>query len=288
MRHLIFASLLWAFSFGLIKGRLAGLDATTVASGRLLLAFLAFAPLAVRGRRRPRRWAAFLVLGAVQFGLMYWLYIASFAYLPAWQVALFTVFTPVYVVLLADGRARRVNLRHMAAAVLAVAGALLAVRFGQADGFAWKGVLLLQGANLSFAVGQLLYPGVRRKEMLGDAALMAWMYAGAFLVTALPVLWRGGPVAAGWTPSALGTLVYLGLVPTAVGFYLWNRGAVQVDAGRLAVANNLKIPLAVVVSWVVFREQAPWLRASLGLILVVAGLALVRRPDEKGSSRRTG
>ncbi len=65
MRHLIFASLLWAFSFGLIKGRLAGLDALTVASGRLFLAALVFAPLAIRAGRLPRRWPLFLALGAV-------------------------------------------------------------------------------------------------------------------------------------------------------------------------------------------------------------------------------
>ena len=281
MRHLILASLLWAFSFGLIKGRLAGLDATTVASGRLLLACAAFAPLAWRAGARPRRWALFLALGAVQFGLMYGLYIASFAYLPAWQVALFTVFTPVYVVLLADGRSRRLDLRHLAAAFLAVAGALLAVRFGRAEGFSWPGFLLLQGANLSFAVGQLLYPRLRRDEKLADGPLMAWMYAGAFLITALAVLLRGGAPGAGWSPGALITLAYLGLIPTALGFYLWNRGAAEVAAGPLAVANNLKIPLAVVVSWLFFGEEASWARASLGLVLVVAGLFLVRRPGHK-------
>ncbi|PIE76554.1 hypothetical protein CSA17_01615 [bacterium DOLJORAL78_65_58] len=252
-----------------------------MASGRLFLAAVAFAPLAWRAGSRPRRWPGFLALGAVQFGLMYGLYIASFTYLPAWQVALFTVFTPVYVVLLADGRARRLDPRHWAAAALAVGGALLAVRFGQAEGFSWRGFFLLQGANLSFAVGQLLYPWLRRRERLADGPLMAWMYAGAFLVTALVVLLRGGPDGAGWGAAPLVTLLYLGLIPTAVGFYLWNRGAAEVAAGPLAVANNLKIPLAVVVSWLVFREDASWVRASLGLVLVVAGLFLVRRAPQR-------
>ena len=43
MRHLLFASLLWAPSFGLIKGRLADVDPVAVAAFRLLLAAAATA-----------------------------------------------------------------------------------------------------------------------------------------------------------------------------------------------------------------------------------------------------
>ena len=45
--------------------------------------------------------------------------------------------------------------------------------------------------------------------------------------------------------AVLPVLLYLGLVPTAVGFWLWNKGAARTSAARLAVANNLKVPLAV-------------------------------------------
>jgi drug/metabolite transporter (DMT)-like permease len=44
---LIFVSILWAFSFGLIKGELTGLDPTLVAHIRLLLSFIVFLPFAV-------------------------------------------------------------------------------------------------------------------------------------------------------------------------------------------------------------------------------------------------
>ena len=55
MLFLLAASLLWAFSFGLIKGQLAGLDPVAVASTRLLLAAVVFAPLMLRRplERRP-------------------------------------------------------------------------------------------------------------------------------------------------------------------------------------------------------------------------------------------
>ncbi|MBD3220687.1 EamA family transporter, partial [bacterium] len=50
MFWLVLASLLWAFSFGLIKRFLPGLDPWWVATVRLLLATLAFAPWLVRLR----------------------------------------------------------------------------------------------------------------------------------------------------------------------------------------------------------------------------------------------
>lgn len=45
MIYLWIVSLVWAFSFGMIKGQLAGLDATLVAAIRLLLATITFYPL---------------------------------------------------------------------------------------------------------------------------------------------------------------------------------------------------------------------------------------------------
>jgi len=50
--------------------------------------------------------------------------------------------------------------------------------------------------------------------------------------------------------------------------------AARTTAARLAVANNLKVPLAVLVAWLVFSESAPYLRATAGLAVIVAALAL--------------
>jgi drug/metabolite transporter (DMT)-like permease len=281
LRHLLAASLLWAFSFGLIKGHLTAADPVAVACARLVLAAAVFAPLLARRRLRGGDVAAALGLGALQFGVMYVLYIASFATLPAWLVAAFTIFTPLYVTLGADLLARRLRLRHLIAAALAVAGAgVIAVVAlpGQLD---WGGVLLLQGANLCFAAGQVLFPRLRARAGGHEAVLVAWMYQGAALVTAAALLARGGDALAGWDGPALLTVLYLGLVPTAAGFYLWNRGAARTSPGVLAGANNLKVPLAVLVSWAVFGEEADYLRAGLGLLVIVAALFLAgRRPAD--------
>lgn len=287
MIYLLAASLLWAFSFGLIKGQLVGLDPSLVALVRLLLAALAFTPLLLRARPRRDAMAPALALGALQFGVMYVLYIASFGYLPAWLVALFTVTTPLYVVLLAGLRDGRLPRRFLFAVVLAVSGAAVVAAPGLPAGSAWAGVALLQGANLCFAAGQVFYPGLARRSGLGDAPLLGLMYWGALGPPAVLLalsgdtmsLPRGGQV---WA------LVYLGVAPTAAGFYLWNKGAARVQSGVLAGANNLKVPLAVLVSWTVFGEEAPYLRALLGLALVTGALFIAGRPGRKRGEAGSG
>ena len=284
MAWLVAASLLFAFSFGLIKGQLAGVDPVAVSAGRLVLAAAAFAPVLARVPVPPgAAWRA-LLLGALQFGLMYMLYIASFAWLPAWLVAVFTIFTPVYVTLLADATARRFRPRHLLAAAAAVAGAGVIVLEGLPAGADWRGVLLVQGSNLCFAVGQLGFVRLQRRAGGREAPLLAWMYQGAALLTLGAVVVRGGDVQAGWDGAALLTVAYLGLVPTAAGFYLWNRGAARTGTGRLAAANNLKVPLAVLVSWLVFGETADYGRVLAGLAVVTAALFVTgRRPGEAGA-----
>ncbi len=106
MPLLLLVSLVWAFSFGLIKGQLAGLDSTAVATLRLALAGLVFLPLFRPARVAWRTGLRLALVGAVQFGLMYLLYQRAYVYLPAYAVVLFTLTTPLYLALL-DALAER-------------------------------------------------------------------------------------------------------------------------------------------------------------------------------------
>lgn len=281
MPALLAASLLWAFSFGLIKGELVGLSPVAVAAGRMAVAAAVFAPFAVRATlgKGVRREAA--LLGAIQFGLMYVLYVAAFRWLEAWVVALLTVFTPLYVLLWARLPAGRARWRAAAAVVLAVAGAAL-VTARRGDGaVVWPGVVLLQGSNLCFAAGQVRYAALKRRSGARDTGLLSWMYIGAAAVTVAAVTvaaLAGASPLAGWSPRSLLVLLYLGSLPTAAGFYLWNRGAARTQPAFLAAANNLKVPLAVLVSWFVFGEDVAAGAAVAGTVLLIAALMVTGDP----------
>jgi len=278
MIHLVVVSLVWAFSFGLIGNRLAGLPPAWLGWIRLALSALVFLPFV---RRVP--WKTGLGLfaaGAVQFGLMYWAYLTSFRYLKSHEVALFTVMTPILVALLSDLGSRRFRPFNFAAASLAVGGAAV-VKWAELETAApLVGFLLVQVSNLCFAAGQLAYRALMAHldKPLPDHRVFFWMHLGGFAVLtpmALPFVLADAPPAP--TPGQWAVLVYLGVVASGICFFLWNRGARLVSAGQLAVMNNLKIPLGVAVSLFVFREPANLWTLLVGALLIGAALLPVRK-----------
>lgn len=273
MPYLLAVSLLWAFSFGLIKGRLAGLDSAFISTARLGLALVVFLPFLRLKGLSPRIAASLAALGAIQFGLMYLAYNASFRHLQAHEVALLTLTTPVFVTLIADALERQFRVRAFAAALLAVGGTVVIVFQGQTVRPTPWGVVLVQLSNLAFAAGQVGYKRLREQHpALRDRDVFALLYAGAFLLT-LPVTLARMDFStfALSFPQAI-TLLYLGVLASGVGFFLWNLGATRVGSGALAVMNNAKIPLAVACSLLFFGEHADGPRLFLSLVLLTTAV----------------
>ena len=270
MIWLLLVSVVWAFSFGLIKGRLGGVDPSLVAFLRVLLALLVFAPLCRVRAVRPGTMALLAGIGAVQFGLMYVCYIAAFQSLAAYEVAALTIFTPVLVTLIHDALARRIRWAALAAALLAVVGAGIIVVDKPLGSARWTGVLLVQASNACFALGQVAWRRWRLAHPAArDSEIFALLYAGAALIT-LPFALPAASQVATLTPSQGLVLLYLGIIASGVCFFLWNRGAAQAGAASLAVANNIKIPLSVAFSVWFFGESADLSRLVLGSAAIVA------------------
>ena len=78
----------------------------------------------------------------------------------------------------------------------------------------------------------------------------------------------------GMSPRQLGVLLYLGLVASGLGFFLFNAGARRTDIGTLAIFNNMKIPLAILASGLVFRESVDWPRLAAGGAVIACALGL--------------
>lgn len=275
MGILFIVSLIWAFSFGLIKDRLAGLDANFVAAVRLLISLLVFLPF-LRTGGLPRKLSLRLAaIGALQYGVMYITYIAAFRYLQAYEVALFTIFTPIYVTLFNDLFARRFKALNLLTASLAVLGTGIISYGGVGTPDMLVGFLLVQVSNLCFAFGQVAYqrwmgPGLRA----GDLKVFGLLYLGGFAIAGLSAAvltpWRTLVVSS----EQVWTLVYLGAVASGVGFFLWNYAARRVETGTLAIFNDLKVPLAVAVSLLFFGERTDPIRLVIGGLLAVGALVM--------------
>ncbi|WP_404422833.1 EamA family transporter [Nibricoccus sp. IMCC34717] len=278
MAYLVVVSFVWAFSFGLTKGKLTGLESSFISAARLGLAALVFLPfLRWRGLGNAARWMA---IGAVQFGAMYVALNESYHYLPSHLVALFTLTTPLFVVAIDALGSSASFVRPWLAALLSVGAGLLVTRLGdpQAASRTWAGLAFVQIANACFAFGQIAY---RRSggpnTAKGASEPFAWMYLGAFLSVA-PLAWmRNAGAFPALTQSQLITLVYLGCLASGVCFFLWNVGAARVSTGALAVMNNAKVPLAVACSLLFFGEKADVAPLAGAFALLGAAVFLVRR-----------
>jgi len=290
MLYLIVVSVVWAFSFPLIKLHLTTLDSNFVAFARMALALLVLAPF-LRLRCVPAALALRLAaIGGLQMGVMYVVYIRSFQYLQSYEVALLTILTPLWITLFSSLLTKRLALRFHLGALLAVGGAAVIVARQKALGPALTGVALVQVSNAAFGVGQMLY----RRTMIAHPALRSHevfglLYAGAVVVTLAATAWTFEPARFAITTTQAIVLVYLGIVAAGVGFFLWNLGATKVGVGTLAVMNNGYMPLAVLAGLVWLGEEANLVRLAIGTVLILVALLVARPTDaSKGATSALG
>lgn len=273
MLYLFIVTVIWAFSFGLTKGNLSGVDPLFISFVRMAIALVIFLPFLKLKKINRQTGLRLLMIGALQFGVMYITLNYSYRYLKSYEVALLTITTPLFVTLLNDWLDRRFHWLFLVTAAASVIGAGFVVFNNLTSGNLLTGFLLLQASNLSFAFGQVYYRRVMGEAQgLKDTEVFGLVYLGAVLVTGL-----ASAIFTPWSKLVLGstqvwTLLYLGAIASGISFFLWNLGARKVNSGALAIFNDLKVPLAVAVSLLVFGEKTDWVRLLTGGLVVVAAL----------------
>ncbi len=272
---LILVSTAWALSFGLIKGNLTTVDSNFVSFIRMTSSLIIFVPL-LRLKNLNRQLALKLILaGMMQFGVMYIAYIASFRYLHAYEVALFTVFTPIYVTLIDDALQKKFTPFYFSTALLAVFGTWIVKRENVLSQDLLTGFFLVQVSNLCFAFGQVFYRRLMIKHKnIKDPEIFGLLYLGGVMITLAATLIFTPISEISLSAEQIWTLVYLGAFASGICFFLWNIGAQKVNTGTLAVFNDLKIPLAVMVSLLVFGEKTNMQPLLTGGSIVLVSLVL--------------
>ena len=186
MVYLFIVSLIWAFSFGLIKTNLTTIHPIVVTGLRLLIASLVFLPF-LKLRKIPKKTAyALFIIGGIEFGLMYIFYNISFQYLKAFEVALFTIFTPLYVAVVNNITERKWNNPYLFTSILAIVGTAIIVHTGFNRPGMILGFFVVQLSNLCFAIGQVFYRRIMIKaEGVKDVEIFAIPYLGGLIAALL-------------------------------------------------------------------------------------------------------
>ncbi|WP_172565015.1 carboxylate/amino acid/amine transporter [Vibrio navarrensis] len=279
MFYLNAVTLLWAFSFSLIGVYLAGqVDSWFSVLMRVALASVVFLPfLKFKGISKTLIGKLMLV-GAFQLGLMYCFYYQSFLLLSVPEVLLFTVFTPIYVTLIYDLLKGRFSPWYLLTALIAVAGAAL-IKFSTINENFLLGFLVVQGANLCFAIGQVGYKFIMEKESLDlpQHTVFGYFYLGALCVALVAFALLGNVNKLPTTDVQWGILIYLGLIASGLGYFAWNKGATMVNAGALAVMNNALVPAGLIVNIVIWNRDVDLLRLAIGGGVILLSLWINER-----------
>jgi carboxylate/amino acid/amine transporter len=275
---LIITTILWAFSFSLIGEYLAGhVDSYFSVLMRVGLAALVFLPFLRTRGHNLQTISLYMLVGALQLGIMYLFGFQAYLYLTVSEFLLFTVFTPLYITLIYDLLSkRRLRWSYLLSAGLAVIGAAI-IRYDKVSDHFWTGLILVQLANISFAIGMVGYKRLMETRPMPQHNAFAWFYLGAFVVAAVAWLIMGNPQKLPTTTLQWGVLVWLGVVASGLGYFMWNYGATQVDAGTLGIMNNVHVPAGLLVNLAIWQQQPHWPSFIIGGAVIMASLWVHRR-----------
>ncbi|MDH2915046.1 carboxylate/amino acid/amine transporter [Kosakonia sp. HypNH10] len=278
MALLIITTILWAFSFSLIGEYLAGhVDSYFSVLMRVGLAALVFLPFLRTRGHNLQTIGLYMLVGALQLGIMYLFGFQAYLYLTVSEFLLFTVFTPLYITLIYDLLSkRRLRWSYLLSAGLAVIGAVI-IRYDKVSDHFWTGLILVQLANISFAIGMVGYKRLMETRPMPQHNAFAWFYLGAFVVAAVAWLIMGNPQKLPTTTLQWSVLVWLGVVASGLGYFMWNYGATQVDAGTLGIMNNVHVPAGLLVNLAIWQQQPHWPSFIIGGAVIMASLWVHRR-----------
>lgn len=275
MRYLVLITILWAFSFSFIGEFLAGrVDSYFAVLVRVGLASLVFLPF-TKFKGVPHELKLKIMgIGIVQIGFMYMFFYNSFLYLSVPEVVLFTIFTPIYVTLIYDAFEKRFRALYLISAAVAVLGAYI-LRYHQINSGFVVGFLMVQGANFCFALGQTAYKKVMENHKdINQREVFGYFHFGALIVafTAFSIFGNFAKISPNTTQWIV--LVWLGVVASGAGYFLWNKGATLVDSGTLAIMNNALVPAGLIVNLLIWQKPTNYLLLALGSVVILFSLWL--------------
>ncbi|TCM18952.1 drug/metabolite transporter (DMT)-like permease [Novosphingobium sp. PhB165] len=280
--------LLWAGNSIVGRAVRADVPPFTLAFGRWLLALMVLLPFALAPLRREWRavltgwrWIVVLgVLGVVCFnGFLY----KGLHYTTAANALLLQASIPAAVTVLDrvlfGGRPGKLHVLGVVVSTLGVMAivfkgdpaALMQLRFGPGDSLIFCAV-----AAWSFYTVLL-----RKRPPVSPVVFLFLTFAlGAIGMAPLAALEAASGQAVRWSPHVLAAFAYVGLFPSAIAYFIYNRATAELGAARAGQAITLMPLFGALLSALLLGERLmPYHFAGMALILagiVLSALALRR------------
>lgn len=278
---LLFLAALWGTAFLFIRLTLDSLPPAALSFSRLTLAAVMVTIYAYwRGHRLPPlsdpRWKSFALLGFFGNALPFFLIPLGQTQIPSALAGILLAVMPLSTVALAHFFAgEKMTGWKLTGFLIGFAGAIVLIgpaALAGIGGPTFLAQLAILAAALSYAINVIL---TRRAPATHPAVLAAGALICSSIWGAPFGLWQ---LAANEQPATLhgwASLVWLAVGPTALATVLYVGLIARAGAGFMALVNYL-VPIVALFTGLAIGEAISW-NAYLGLVIILAGIALARR-----------
>ena len=275
----LLVTFLWSSSYILTKFGLMNIQPLTLVGIRYMIASLVLIPIAL-SRKEHRKlsidsWWKLGVLGFLGYTVAQGLQCVGLFYLPSVSVTLILNFTPVTVVLLNLVFTGSVpNRTQLIGMFLVLLGAFLFF-YDKIEGYNLTGFLVTLVSGIGWAgymiAGKLLFKH-KRVSPLGITAFS--MGIGTVILSASAYIIEGlKPIhVSGWL-----IIIWLGVVNTALAFFLWNHALESLEAFELSVLQNTMLIQIPILSIIFLKETLPPIKYIYMAILFIGVLIVQLR-----------
>ncbi|WP_354670863.1 EamA family transporter [Actinomadura sp. DC4] len=226
------------------------------------------------------------VLGTLNIGAFFPLLFLAAYRLPGGVAAVLGAVGPLFALAFATVLlAERPAAHRVLAGFMGVAGVSLVVLRSGAR-LDLLGVLAGVAGAAAMSAGTVLTKRWGRPESVGALTFTGWqLTAGGLLLLPVSLLIEGGPPAL--DGRAVAGYVYLGVVGTAAGYWLWFRGVSRLPATSVAFLTLLSPLSAAVIGWAALGQALTPLQL-LGMTIAFGGTLLAQlRTNTRGAPKPT-
>jgi len=270
--------ILWGSAFVAIRAAGVMLSPGPIALGRLTVSSAILTAVALLRRERlPGRsaWLPTTVFGILFLGGYSLALNAAERQVDAGMSAMIVNTGPLLIALLAGVVLREGFPKGLLAGcgVALVGCVLIGLATTRSRGSSGAGLVLLVVATLAYASAVVV-----QKVALARASAfqVTWLGCAAATLVCLPFAPALAGQAAAASGGAIAWVIYLGVMPTALGFATWSYALRRASAGRVASFNYLIPVAAILLGWAYLGER-PSMLAIAGGGLCLIGVYVARR-----------
>lgn len=280
---------LWASAFPAIRVGVDGLGVQALSFLRIVIAAVALllvAPFAKVRMPRSRDLPMLALCGATGITAYQLLLNWGEVHVAAGTASLLIATVPAFSVLLGslllkEGLSRNIVL----GSVVAIAGAAIVSMAKGAGGFTVSALIVLAAAVVQGVYHVATKPLLRHYTGL-EVATYAMVAGTVFALPLAPSAWHATLQA---PADALASALYLGLLPSALGFVIWAYAVARLPLATSTAALYLVAPVALAISFV-WLGEVPHFIELVGGAVSVAGVIMINRrnPAQRRHRERGG